>query len=69
MKVNGITGSGTVVIDAVFKVCSTWALLPAWVKCSLGKDNTFLVAFESTAVVAVLFISGASCTRCQGRIA
>jgi len=69
MKVNGITGSGTVVIDTVFKVWLSRALLPAWIKCSLGKDNTFLVAFESAAVVAVLFVSGASCTRGQGSVA
>ena len=69
MKVNGITGSGTVVIDTMFEVGAPRALLPAWIKCSFGKDNTFLVAFESATVVAVLFVSGASCTRCQCSIA
>ena len=64
MKINWITGGGTVMIDAVFKMCVTWALLPAGVKCCLGKDNTFLIAFESAAVVTVLFVSGTSCTRC-----
>ena len=69
MKVNRITGSGASIVDAVFKVHATWALLPAGHKCCLGKDNTFLIAFESAAVVTVLFFSGASRTRCQGSVA
>ena len=68
MQINWITGGGTVVVDAVFKVSVTRALLPTWVKRSLGKNCTFLIAFESAAVVAVLFVSGASCTCCQGSI-
>ena len=69
MQINWITGGGTVVVDAVFKVYAARTLFPAWVKRSLGKDNTFLIAFESSTVVAVLFVSGASCTRGQGSVA
>ena len=65
MKINRVTAGGTVVVDAVFKVYATWTLLPAVGKRSFGKDTTFLIAFESAAIVAVLFISGASCTCCQ----
>ena len=64
MKINWVTCGSTVVVDAVFKVFVTWTLLPTLFKCSLGKDNTFLIAFESAAVVAVLFVSGTSCTCC-----
>jgi hypothetical protein len=65
MKIDWVTGSGTVMIDAVFKMCLPRTLLPAVFKRSFGKDSTFLIAFESAAIVAVLFISGASCTGCQ----
>ena len=68
MKINWVTGGGAGMVDAVFKVCASRALLPAGYKCCLSKDNTFLIALESSAIVAVLFVSGASCTRCQGSV-
>jgi hypothetical protein len=41
-------------------------LFPAGLKCSLGKNYTFLIALESPAVVAIIFILGAANT-CAGR--
>ena len=69
MQIDWITGGGTVVVDTVFKMFATRTLFPAGRKCCLGKDNTFLIAFESSTVVAVLFVSGTSCTRGQGSVA
>ena len=69
MKINWVNVGAAIVIDTVFKVCAARALFPTRCKCSLGKDNTFLIDFEPAAVVAVLFISSAACTRCQGSVA
>ena len=69
MKINWITGCGTSMVYAVFKVYATGALLPTVVKCGLGKDSAFLIAFKPTTIIAVLFISGTSCTRCQRIVA
>jgi hypothetical protein len=66
VDVNRVTGGGTVIVNAVFKMCAARALLPTGLKCSLGKNYTFLIALESSAVVAIIFILCATNT-CAGR--
>ena len=65
MNINRVTSSSTVIVDAVFKMYTARTLFPTGLKCSLGKNYTFLITFESPAVVAIIFIPGAA-NACAG---